>query len=403
MKANLVAAAGLLSLVEGFRLAPREVCFQHSTWHQPSIPLTIPRFFSSQQSTTFGSFSAPAALSKPAVLHAPIQRKQVPNVLKRDRLRRRQNNILQETLDNEQTLYFANASLGTPAQPLRLHLDTGSSDLWANSPISVLCRGRNNDCSVSGTYNANSSSTYSYVNSVFNISYVDGSGASGDYATDTLTFGGERLDGLQFGVGYRSTSPEGILGIGYMSNEVQVNRAGGETYPNLPQLLVNKGIIRSNAYSLWLNDLDANTGSILFGGIDTQKYHGTLSRLPIIQEFGEYREFIIALTGLKSNGTDFGAGARIPVLLDSGSSLMYLPDSIVSTIYRKYNAQYDENQGAAFVDCSLAQSTETLDFTFSSPTISVPMNELVVVAGVSRRGQPVCILGKHRTPCVPYT
>ena len=33
-------------------------------------------------------------------------------------------------------------------------------------------------------------------------------------------------------------------------------------------------IINTVAYSLWLNDLDASTGSILFGGIDTEKYTG---------------------------------------------------------------------------------------------------------------------------------
>jgi hypothetical protein len=232
------------------------------------------------------------------------------------------------------------------------------------------------------------------VNSDFNISYVDGSGASGDYAKDTFSFGGQDLKDMQFGIGYTSTSPEGILGIGYTVNEVQVNRAGGQAYPNLPQLLANDKIINSNAYSLWLNDLEASTGSILFGGVDTEKYTGSLQTLPVIAEQGVFAEFIIALTGMGVNGK---AGSlfdneTVPVLLDSGSSLMYLPDSLVSSIYTQFNAQYDSSQGAAFVDCSLADDSTTLDFTFSSPTISVPMNELVIVAGY-QRGQPVCILG----------
>ncbi|KAK4981308.1 hypothetical protein LTR50_007907 [Elasticomyces elasticus] len=40
----------------------------------------------------------------------------------------------------------------------------------------------------------------------------------------------------------------------------------------------------------------------------------------------------------------------------------------------------------------MANSATTLDFTFSSSTISVEMNELVIVAG-TERGKPVCILG----------
>ncbi|EKG19258.1 Peptidase A1 [Macrophomina phaseolina MS6] len=338
----------------------------------------------------------------PRVVGVDIQRREVANPVARDqaRRRRRKRDTIQATLDNEETLYFANASLGTPAQSLRLHLDTGSSDLWVNSDSSSLCsNSRTSSCSASGVYNANDSSTYEYVNSLFNISYVDGSGASGDYAKDIFNFGGQNLTDMQFGIGYTSTSTEGVLGIGYTSNEVAVNRAGLEAYSNLPQLMVDKGIIQSNAYSLWLNDLDASRGSILFGGVDTEKYHGTLATLPIIQEYGSYREFIIALTGLGANGnngsyfsSNDSSSNVVPVLLDSGSSLTYLPDSVVANIYSDFDATYDSEQGAAFVDCDKANSDDTLEFTFSSPTISVPMNELVLLAGYSR-GQAICILG----------
>jgi hypothetical protein len=329
----------------------------------------------------------------PKVLGFDIQRRDVANPVAHDALRRRQKTV-QETLDNLETLYFANASLGTPAQNFRLHVDTGSSDLWVNAASSHLCTERGNECGDSGTYSANDSSTYKYVNGAFNISYVDGSGASGDYATDTFRFGGQTIDNMQFGIGYSSSSPEGILGIGYTINEVQVNRAGLNAYPNLPQKLKNDGFINSVAYSLWLNDLDASTGSILFGGVDTDKFQGDLKTLPIIQEQGVYAEFIIALTSMGSNGdsTNLFNNEVVPVLLDSGSSLMYLPDNVVTALYTQLNAQYDSNQGAAFVSCDLANQDGSLDFGFSGVTISVPYNELVITAAVSR-GRPVCILG----------
>ena len=83
-----------------------------------------------------------------------------------------------------------------------------------------ICISRNSE--TSGTYDANSSSTYQYINSDFNISYVDGSGSTGDYVSDTLSFGGITLKEQQFGIGYVSSSTEGILGIGYPVNEVAV-------------------------------------------------------------------------------------------------------------------------------------------------------------------------------------
>lgn len=299
------------------------------------------------------------------------------------------------TLDNEETLYFMNASIGTPEQKFRLHLDTGSSDLWVNAENSDLCQQDNgNACSISGTYDANSSSTYNYLNNDFNISYVDGSGSSGDYATDVVKFGGVTIENQQFGIGYTSTSQEGIMGIGYPINEVAVAYNGGRPYANVPQSLLNNGVISSNAYSLWLNDLDASTGSILFGGVNSDKYTGQLQTLPIVKEQGVYAEFIIALTGVGMNGNanSLSSNLAVAALLDSGSSLMYLPNDVTQSIYNAVGASYDSQQGAAFVDCDMANDDTTIDFTFSSPTIRVAMNELVIVAGYER-GQAVCILG----------
>ena len=244
------------------------------------------------------------------------------------------------------------------------------------------------------------------MNNNFNISYVDGSGATGDYATDTLSIGGQTLSNFQFGVGTESSSAEGVLGIGYTSNEIQVNRNQQQAYPNLPAAMVDAGLIQSNAYSLWLNDLDASTGQILFGGVNTAKYSGPLETVPIIQEYGSYYEFIIALTGLGigssgTSSTSSSGSLPAPVLLDSGSSLIYLPNDLATEIFNQVNAVYDSNAGAAYVDCSLANNDTSISFSFSGATISVPYKELVLSAGTSSTGQqltfqnglPACIFG----------
>jgi len=297
-------------------------------------------------------------------------------------------------LDNEQTLYFANASIGTPAQNFRLHIDTGSSDLWVNVATSAQCEDTQKyDCAISGTYAPNSSSTYEYVNSLFNISYVDGSGSSGDYVTDVFRIGGASLQNQQLGVGYVSSSEEGILGIGYPTNEA-ILQYSRQPYVNVPQHMMQSGLINTNAYSLWLNDLDASKGSILFGGVNTEKYTGSLQTLPIIAEQGVYAEFIIALTGVGYNGNQNSIASNLntAALLDSGSSLMYLPNDVTASIYRMTGAKYNQDYGAAFIDCNMRYNDTTIDFTFSSPTIRVSMSELVLVMGYQGRN-PICILG----------
>jgi hypothetical protein len=308
---------------------------------------------------------------------------------------------LQVTLDNESTLYFASVSLGTPQQSLQLDIDTGSSDIWANSALSTLCQQYSQECSTSGTYNANKSSSYKYTSSDFLIKYADGSYAQGDYATDTLNIGGKNIGSVPFGIGYSSTSSQGILGLGYAANEATVGTSG-RIYHNLPEILAGAGLTSSVAYSLWLNDLDANTGSVLFGGVDTEKYQGQLQTLPIIQEAGEYREFFIALTSVTAAGqTIISSSNPVAVLLDSGSSLSYLPDDAAQSLFNVLNAQYNEQSGAAVVDCGLRDSQQTVSFGFSGVTINVPMDELVIVDSV-RRGQETCILGMCFAPFTPY-
>lgn len=305
----------------------------------------------------------------------------------------------------QETLYFANISLGTPGQQLRLHIDTGSSDLWANSPNSRLCQDPRDPCEISGTYDPSRSSSSKVVSTDFNISYVDGSGATGNYMTDTLNIGGQSIENLQFGLGLDSTSPQGILGIGYPSNEVQVNRNGKNSYSNLPQAMADAGLIQSSAFSLWLDDLESSTGSILFGGIDTEKFHGTLSTLPIQQEFSTFAEFIITLSSvtLTQNGNTQRLNKDLPtvVLLDSGSSLTYLPNELTQQIYTALKVVFDGQQQTAYCDCGLGQTQDTLDFIFTDPKISVPMNELVINPGTGEDGSiatfedgtPLCIFG----------
>ncbi|KAF2718542.1 acid protease [Polychaeton citri CBS 116435] len=331
----------------------------------------------------------------PRVVQHDIQRRRPDNPIEHDRSRMaKRAGTVQVDLENEETLYYMEVKIGTPEQTIKLHLDTGSSDLWVNVADSSLCSSNNDVCADSGTYNANKSDTYNYINSDFKITYVDGSGSSGDYVTDVVKFSNITLESQQFGIGYQSTSQEGILGIGYPVNEVALSN-GGKKYANVPQNMLDNGLISTNSYSLWLNDLEASTGSILFGGVNEAKYTGDLYTLPILKESGEYAEFFIALTAIGANGDNgtIASDVAIPALLDSGSSLMYLPDNITQKIYDATNSQYNSDQGAAFVDCNLAKAAGSLDFTFSGPTIRVDLSELVIEAGTDSNGDKVCILG----------
>lgn len=299
--------------------------------------------------------------------------------------------------------YYAEMALGSPPQKLQLVLDTGSSDLWVLSATSPFCQCQELDlCSGSRTYDANASSTYAYLNSDFDILYADYQNSRGDYALETVSIGGRQLTGVQFGIGYNTSSPFGVLGIGLKANEAVTDSE--ERYANLPQLMVEQGLIQSSAYSLWLDDRESSTGTILFGGVDTDKYHGTLQTLPIQQLNGEYIGFLVTLSGLNVsvNGRSRSLHQNLPITvdLDSGTSFTRLPIDLLDEIFEALDTPYEPLRGAAIVNCSLAYSDISINFTFTSVTITVPIDELVFQAKTSDGellthddGSPECEFG----------
>ncbi|KFH41776.1 aspartic-type endopeptidase-like protein [Hapsidospora chrysogenum ATCC 11550] len=319
----------------------------------------------------------------PRVLKFDLQRNKILNPIEhdKDRLRRR-DDIVSSGLQNQKSLYSLNLTLGTPDQRFTVSVDTGSSDLWVNAPESSLCTRRSDPCQEGGTFSANDSSTYDYVGSWFNITYVDGSGAAGDYVTDRLRIASETIDNFQFGVGYNSSSPQNILGIGYPVNEAQVISQGMQPYKNLPARLADDDIIASPSYSLWLNDFEASRGNLLFGGVDRSQYHGELVTVPIQRSSEDvpHSEFFITLTGVDMAGDSVGSDLALAVLLDSGTTLTYLPDPMVSTIYDAVGAQWDQSEDYAVVPCSLGDPDNgNLTFRFSDPAaIDVPLSEMVL-------------------------
>jgi Eukaryotic aspartyl protease len=212
---------------------------------------------------------------------------------------------------------------------------------------------------------------------------------------------------MQFGMGIQATSEEGVMGVGFRTNEAILQFPGQQPYPNLVDQMVSEKIIQSRTYSLYLDDIDASTGQILFGGVDTDKFTAPLSTLPInTDSTGIASSFTITLTGLSLSPP---SGSQIPiaassnyplnVLLDSGSSFMSLPQSIVASLATAMSATFNKQLGGYIVNCNQQFSSGTLNFFFSGLQILVPYDELIVNptatngAAFTINGSPVCMLG----------
>ncbi|OAA73433.1 Peptidase A1 [Cordyceps fumosorosea ARSEF 2679] len=311
--------------------------------------------------------------------------------------------------------YFVNVTVGTPGQKFSLQLDTGSSDVWVPSSGSAACQaksdkltrpGQSDGCSK-GSFTSSKSTTFTaFDEGTFQIQYVDKSSAKGSYFLDTFQIGGATVKNLTMGLAEETDIPFGLVGIGYRGNEASIQTVD-QTYPNLPIAMQTSGNINTVAYSLWLNDLDASTGSLLFGAIDTEKYQGDLARLDLLSRGGQVVEFNVALTsveGHSSSGSDSFSSTSFPItaLLDSGTTLSYLPTDITQQIWQEVGAAYVQSLGVAVVPCNIAGTGAYFSFGFGGsqgPRINVTMDELVLdQAGVSlsngrHKNTAACVFG----------
>ncbi|KAI1818552.1 aspartic peptidase domain-containing protein [Poronia punctata] len=285
--------------------------------------------------------------------------------------------------------YYTEVALGTPPQPVTLILDTGSSDVWVLDSGADLCRSRDLQArygSCLATYNPDDSSTYSLVErDAFMIQYLDSSGAEGDYIKDTLHVANTKIKALQVGLAQSSSINSGLLGIGFSANV-----AAYKPYRNIIDLFVDQDLIDTQAYSLYLDDLHAETGTILFGGIDTRKFIGQLKSVDIQRDAisRDYSSFTVELSSFAISDGDAHSKeylpSTIPVLLDSGTTLTYLPPSIAARIYDALNVVDDsQDSGLVYVDCDFLSDKEdtTFDFQFGGPNgplIRVPMDEMIL-------------------------
>lgn len=305
-------------------------------------------------------------------------------------LRRRQTSgTVQSAISNEVLLYAINVTVGTPGQPIGLQLDTGSSDIWFPASSARECEGNSGNC-ILGSYNYKQSSTYSDPDlSEFQIQYVDGSGVSGNYITDVLNIGSTKITNLTMAAATTLNGlTYGIMGVGFRSDESSAVTSTGQpgfTFPNLVDVMQSEGLINSRLYSLWLDDLNSNTGSILFGGVDSSKYKGDLIALPIQidSQSQSITSFTVAWTGLSisggGNNLNASPSSPQPVVLDSGTSLLYLPNDITEQIFNGVGVISTQNFGDV-VPCSLANDDLTFSFTFGGSggaTVNVSLSEFV--------------------------
>ncbi|KAJ7616065.1 acid protease [Roridomyces roridus] len=300
-----------------------------------------------------------------------------------------------ESVQNGAAEYIVPVKIGTPGVTLHLDFDTGSSDLWVWS--SELTR-----VSTSGhtVYNPSKSSTAAkQSSSTWNISYGDGSSASGNVYLDTVTVGNVSIPkqavelaekmSAQFASGEGS---DGLLGLAWPS----INTVSPKAVATPVENMIKQKLISQPLFTVKLDRGD-NAGFYSFGSIDTTVTSNPITYTPVDNSQGFW---MVPSTSFSLNGKTIERSGNTAIL-DTGTTLALVDDSTVSAIYNSIKgAKFDADQGGyvypssatvptvAFAVGDKLYTVNAEDFAFG------PAEDGFLFGGIQSRGSnPFDILG----------
>ncbi|CDK25849.1 unnamed protein product [Kuraishia capsulata CBS 1993] len=296
---------------------------------------------------------------------------------------RRFDNSYEVPLTNiDNSYYQLSLAIGTPPQLIAGALDTGSSDVWVLG--SSCSGGYYSNCSVEDdNFQTFSSSTYTANDTLeFKIQYGDGTYAFGFWGHDTVSPGGQfEIKDLSFAVVNDTNASDitGIFGVGLADLEQTLDSLTSPyNYLNLPAKMKANGLIKKNLYSLFLNNVSAPHGSILFGGIDHSKYTGTLETVSLTgHNSTTVKSFLIEFAGVSFGKKTLAHGAYYG-LLDSGTTLLYVPGDILESMAAQIDSKWSDYFGYYVTGCNIPDPDDGYDFHIGGITIKVPFNQLLV-------------------------
>lgn len=269
-------------------------------------------------------------------------------------------------------LDFSEISIGTPPQPFKVVLDTGSSNLWVPSSEcgSIACYLHNK-------YDSSDSSTYKKNGSEFEIRYGSGS-LSGFVSQDTMRIGDLTIEKQDFaeatsepGLAFAFGRFDGILGLGY--DTISVNKIVPPFYN-----MINQGLLDHRVFAFYLGNTatDGDESEAVFGGIDEDHYTGKITKLPLRRK-AYWEVDLDAITF----GKDTAELDKTGVILDTGTSLIALPSTLAELLNKEIGAKKSFN-GQYTVDCKKRDELPDMTFTLTGHNFTIgPYDYILEVQG----------------------
>lgn len=284
-------------------------------------------------------------------------------------------------IDSFDDAYITPVQIGTPAQTLNLDFDTGSSDLWvfSSSTPSSQVNGQT-------VYNPSKSSTSKLLSGAsWSITYGDGSSSSGKVYTDKVTVGGLSVASQAVEIATTVSSSftsesetDGLLGLAFSSlNTVSPTQQktffdNAKSSLDSPLFTADLKYHTAGTYNFGFIDDSAHTGSITYTAVSTS------------QGFWEWKS-----TGYAVGSNTF-VSTTIDGIADTGTTLLYLPASIVSAYYKQISGSQNSNSAGGYIfPCSATPPS----FTFGVGSARITIPGKVINYGQVSTGSSSCFGG----------
>ncbi|KAK5699300.1 hypothetical protein LTR17_023356 [Elasticomyces elasticus] len=306
--------------------------------------------------------NAPLPVEKVATSHLLVAENVLP--LRRTGLTPKGSAVLQGASDASQNVtsilpvhkgvaYAIKISFG--GKEFEVIIDTGSSDLWLPKR-GVKCSG-NDGASTACNFGPLADPVFQdggIANETFRIQFLDNTDTIGVFGYEDVGIGEitvrhqkvALVDQAHFD-GFKVTS--GLIGFGYPSHTNAYDLRGKLIDPVF-SLAIERG---------------TDGGQLALGGLPTVPFDHTFASTPILEadpssasheasNYSDYSHYSIVPDGFNLNGQQHAYPSYSPLVVDSGSTLMHIPDWEASLINHAFHppAKWDEKVNAYVLRCN---------------------------------------------------
>jgi len=249
--------------------------------------------------------------------------------------------------------YLATIQMGTPPVNYLVLCDSGSADLWVASEA---CQSNGGDCGQHQTLGSKSSSSFQASNTSFQVTYGTGA-VAGAIIQDDVTIAGLTLKAHTFGVATEETVDfsadtvpfDGLMGLAKSALSQQQTLTPVES-------LAQQGLISDaiTAYKISRFADNKNDGEISFGAPDQTKFDA--STLVTVSNVNTQGFWEVALDSVSVNNQTVNLGGSRTAILDTGTTLMVIPQNDAAAIHQQIQGSADAGNGQFTVPCTLTDS-----------------------------------------------